>query len=425
MAFYAFHCFLGSAMGSEDERRGIALFQAVFLVLIHTLGFLVLYYRMGDPDALYFYALQDVMIIAFMVIMRILYPGCSRILINDSLLLMSLGLLMLFRLSKGDHLRQLIIAVLALIITLPVPFLTEKIRPSRVISIALGGSGLLLLTAVLVAGRITRGSRLSISIGNLAFQPSEFVKLTFIFCLAHLYSSDCFSGESRKDREERLVITFIALLFAVLHVLILVLSKDLGGAAIFFMIYFCMTFVSLKKAWVPAVFALCGALSCVIGYKLFPHVRNRVRSWIDPFSRIEDQGYQITQSLFAIGTGSWFGMGLYEGSPDKIPIVGRDFIFSAISEEMGTVFSLCLILVIISVFLKFAGTAIQTEEPYFKLIATGISVCFAFQAFLNIGGVTRFIPLTGVTLPLVSYGGSSLLSTQLSFMVMQGIIRRD
>ena len=115
-------------------------------------------------------------------------------------------------------------------------------------------------------------------------------------------------------------------------------------------------------------------------------------------------------------------MGLNDGSPDKIPIVTRDFIFSAISEELGSIFAICLILVCISNFLMFMNTAMTAEDPYFRLIALGISVSYAFQVFLNLGGVTKFIPLTGVTLPLVSYGGSSLLSTVVMFSIIQGII---
>ncbi len=138
LAFYALHCFLGSAMAEESERRGIALFQAGFLILIHTLGFLVLYFRMGDPDALYFCALQNVMIIGYMAVMRILYPLCGRILINDAMLLMSVGLLMLFRLSRGDHLRQFVIAAVSIVITLPVPYLMARLKPSKGVSAFLG-----------------------------------------------------------------------------------------------------------------------------------------------------------------------------------------------------------------------------------------------------------------------------------------------
>lgn len=142
---------------------------------------------------------------------------------------------------------------------------------------------------------------------------------------------------------------------------------------------------------------------------------------------IDNEGYQICQSLFAIGTGGWFGTGLYQGSPNKIPVVEQDFIFSAISEELGGIFAICLIMVCISCFLMFLNIAMQMKEQFYKLVALGLGTVYAFQVFLTIGGVTKFIPSTGVTLPLVSYGGSSLLATMMLFAVIQGlyILRQD
>ena len=424
-ALYTLHCFMGFGSGGEEERRGISLFQAFFLILIHVTGFTVLFFKTGDPEFLFYCALQEVMFIGYMVLMRIFYPSCSRLLINNLCLFLAVGFIMLSRLSGGDHLRQFIIAMISLIISLPIPYLTGRVKELWRYTYVFGISGLLLLLIVLILGQVTRGSRLSISIAGVSFQSSEFSKILFILFLSGLLSEDCFSGDSRKDRELRYINTLISGIFAFAYVIVMVLSRDLGGAAIFFMIYVFMVYEALKKVWVLPAAALLGALGMAAGYKLFPHVRNRFLAWRDPFSYIEGQGYQITQSLFAIGTGSWFGMGLNDGSPDKIPIVTRDFIFSAISEELGSIFAICLILVCISNFLMFMNTAMTAEDPYFRLIALGISVSYAFQVFLNLGGVTKFIPLTGVTLPLVSYGGSSLLSTVVMFSIIQGIITGD
>ena len=120
-------------------------------------------------------------------------------------------------------------------------------------------------------------------------------------------------------------------------------------------------------------------------------------------------------------------MGLYQGLPDKIPVVKQDFIFSAVSEELGGIFALCLIMVCFSCFLMFLNIAMQMKDQFYKLVALGLGTIYAFQVFLTIGGVTKFIPSTGVTLPLVSYGGSSLLSSMIIFAVIQGlyILRQD
>ncbi len=147
----------------------------------------------------------------------------------------------------------------------------------------------------------------------------------------------------------------------------------------------------------------------------------RVAAWRDPFADIEGKGYQLSQSLFAIGTGSWAGMGLLMGSPDKIPVVEADFIFSAIAEEMGCLFAICLILICLSNFLMFMNISMSIGNGYFKVISLGLAVNYGFQVFLTIGGVTKLIPLTGVTLPLVSFGGTSVMSTLFMFAIIQGL----
>ena len=157
------------------------------------------------------------------------------------------------------------------------------------------------------------------------------------------------------------------------------------------------------------------------GNMFFSHVQNRVLAWKDPLSVIDKEGYQVCQSLFAIGTGSWFGLGLNQGLPNKIPVVEKDFVFSAISEEMGGIFAICIIMVCISCFLMIFNVAMQMKDQFYKLVALGLGSLYALQVFLTIGGVTKFIPSTGVTLPLISYGGSSLLSTMIIFGIIQAL----
>ena len=160
---------------------------------------------------------------------------------------------------------------------------------------------------------------------------------------------------------------------------------------------------------------------------MFSHIKVRVSVWKDPFASYSEGGYQVAQSLFAIGTGSWFGMGLCQGSPELIPVAETDFIFSAIAEELGLIFALCMILVCVSCYVMFLNIAMEIHNQFYKLVALGLGTCYVFQVFLTIGGVTKFIPSTGVTLPLVSYGGSSMLSTMIMFGIIQGlyIVRED
>ena len=157
---------------------------------------------------------------------------------------------------------------------------------------------------------------------------------------------------------------------------------------------------------------------------MFSHVRVRVLAWQNPWSYIDNQGYQITQSLFAVGSGSWFGMGLLKGDPTVIPFVSADFIFSSICEELGVVFGICLILVCVCCFITIMQIALRIHDRFYQLIVYGIGAMYIFQIFLTVGGGIKFIPLTGVTLPFISYGGSSVMSTMMMFFVIQGIYIR-
>ena len=165
----------------------------------------------------------------------------------------------------------------------------------------------------------------------------------------------------------------------------------------------------------------------LIAYFLFAHVRQRVVAWQDPFSVWETSGYQILQGLFAIGAGGWLGVGLGNGSPELIPFVQQDYMFAAICEELGGLFAICMILVCMSMFLLVVNISYRIKKRFYKLIALGLGTEYAFQVFLTIGGVSKFIPMTGITLPLVSYGGSSVLATIIMLAIIQGlyILRED
>jgi cell division protein FtsW (lipid II flippase) len=158
---------------------------------------------------------------------------------------------------------------------------------------------------------------------------------------------------------------------------------------------------------------------------MFSHVRTRVFAWLTPLADFDKKGYQICQSLFGIGTGGWFGFGIGEGKPTLIPIVEKDFIFSAISEEFGAIFGIGLILLTLSTFWVIIHSAKKAEEPFYKFICVGLGVMYVTQVILTIGGAIKFIPSTGVTLPLVSYGGSSLLASLLMFGIVQGIAMKS
>ena len=151
--------------------------------------------------------------------------------------------------------------------------------------------------------------------------------------------------------------------------------------------------------------------------------------WQDPIAVYDKVGggYQVAQGLFGISAGGWFGMGLGKGMPNIIPVVDKDFIFAAICEELGAIFAICMLLVCMSCYLMIVNVSMQMSKPFYKLIAMGLGAEYAFQVFLTVGGTSKFIPMTGITLPLVSYGGSSVICTILMFAIIQGlyILRED
>ena len=246
--------------------------------------------------------------------------------------------------------------------------------------------------------------------GGFSIQPSEFVKILFVFFIASmLYKST--------DLKQLAITSGVSAVF----VLILVASNDLGGALLYFFTYLVMIYVATKRFYIFAGGLAFVGLGMYAGYHLFSHVKNRIVAWLDPLSVIDKAGYQVCQSLFAIGTGGLFGFGLGQGLPNKIPIVSKDFIIAAISEEMGGIFAVCLIMVCVNCFLMIFNLSMQMKDAFYKYVALGLGSVYALQVLLTVGGSTKFIPMTGVTLPLVSYGGSSLLSTMIIFGMIQGM----
>ncbi|MDO5135087.1 MAG: FtsW/RodA/SpoVE family cell cycle protein [Eubacteriales bacterium] len=406
MLLYTFHCFYMVYKQNGEEARGFLGKQIVLIVLLDLTAFLVLFLKTFDLEVVVFFAAMMVYFGAIQALYRIFYKKASMLLLNNMCMLLSIGFIMLCRLDLDSARKQLMIAAAVSAVSLLVPVIIRKLKFLKNLTWLYGGIGVILLAAVLVFARTSLGAKLTL----LGIQPSEAIKITFVFFMAALLWRDASFPK---------VVT--ATVVAGLHVGILVLSRDLGSAVIFFAAYLVMIYVATKKPVYLGIGLAGGCVASVAAYFLFGHVRQRVSAWRDPMAVYQNEGYQIVQSLFAIGTGGWFGMGLMQGSPEKIPIVKYDFIFSAICEEMGGIFGICLILVCMSFFLMIVNISLQIKNPFYKLIALGLGTEYAFQVFLTIGGGTKFIPLTGVTLPLVSYGGSSVMSTLLMIAIIQGL----
>lgn len=272
-----------------------------------------------------------------------------------------------------------------------------------------------LFVATQAVGVTIGGARNWIVIGGHSFQPSEVIKILFILFLS------CYFG-SNTDRKifnlpERYIVTFITYVFMGF----LILQREWGSTVLFFLSYFVLMYIYEHDTLLLIANAAAAAVVGFAGAMTLHHIQVRVQSWLNPWHDIANTGYQITQSLFAIASGGFFGRGIGLGNPEFIPEVHSDFIFSAICEEMGIFGGVAVILLYFIFVYRGIKIALMLPDGFDKCVALGITIMFGFQTFIIIGGVIKLIPLTGITLPFVSYGGSSLVSSFISLGILQAI----
>lgn len=410
IAVYTYLNFSYFRFHDEEKQNRTCSRQNVTMFLLHFVAYGILYLKSEDERIVLFYLAQVVFFAAYLGLYRLFYRNMSRILVNNMCMLLTVGFIILTRLSFDKAVRQFLIVAVSALVTWIIPFIMDRVWQLSRIPWVYGILGLALLAVVWMIGNNSFGAQLSISVSGFSFQPSEFVKISFVFFVATMFY---------RATDFKSVVAVTAM--AAGHVLVLVMSKDLGSALIFFVTYLTMFFVATTNWFYLLAGLISGSGASVLAYTMFAHVRTRVAAWKNPWADIDNRGYQITQSLFAIGTGGWFGMGLYQGMPYKIPVVEKDFVFAAISEELGGIFALCVLLICVGCFLQFMMIAAKMQALFYKLIAFGLGIEYILQVFLTVGGVIKFIPSTGVTLPFISYGGSSILSTFILFGVIQGL----
>lgn len=327
-------------------------------------------------------------------------------------MLISIGIIMIYRIDQALGLKQLIWLSLGILIFFITYFIIKYIRGwENWIYLYVGGAYLLFFLTFVLGSRI-KGSINWINLGLFRFQPSEIIKLLVIFLLSAYYSN------IEKWKEIKYASYYLmGIIYS--FILLLFLQRDLGTAVIFYLIFIAIQFIYEEDRklilYNIGLFAIGGSL----GYKIFDHVKIRFQSWLNPWKYIDRQGYQITQSLFAIAEGGFFGKGLGLGHPDFIPEVHTDFIFSAICEEMGIFTGIGIIMLFMILVYRGFKIAISQEEKFYRILALGISILLGVQAFIILGGVLKVIPLTGITLPFVSYGGSSILSSFIALGILQ------
>lgn len=264
-------------------------------------------------------------------------------------------------------------------------------------------------------GRTINGATLWLNLGPFSIQPAEFAKLGLVVFFASYLAEHRQLLSVATNRVGPLMLPPARAFGPVLvtwglSLGILVFQNDFGLSLLFFGVFAVLLYVATSRITYVAIAGVLFAGGAAVAYSLFAHVQVRISAWLDPWAVYEDEGFQIAQSLFALATGGIAGVGLGQGNPDFIPFVQTDFIFSAFGEELGLIGATALLLCYFLLIGRGFSIAMRSRDDFSTLLAAGLTVIFALQTFVILGGVTRLIPLSGLTLPFVSYGGSSLLA---------------
>lgn len=328
-------------------------------------------------------------------------------------MLFSIGILEIYRLNNKMAFRQIIWFCIGIIAFWVVYLILKYIKIWNKIYYFYAGVSYILFIATILFGKNINGAKNWIRLGgNFAFQPSELIKIAFVFLIAAFYKNrDKFEKSLLKRHSLHFFFyTFVGFLF---------LQKDLGSVLVFSGVFIFAQYMYEPHRKYMIVNFLILSFGAILGYILFTHVKVRVKIWLDPFKYADGMGYQIIQGFYAIASGGFFGTGLGLGRPDYIPFAESDYIFASICEEMGILMGMGVVMLFLILTYRGIKTSMEQHNKFYKYVAFCLSLIFAFQALIMFGGILKLIPLTGITIPFVSYGGSSILSSFIALGVLQ------
>lgn len=397
--------------------RGLNYRRPVFLlVLMNLLGFGLLFVANDYNLNIAYIGLG---LLALFVVMLIIISACrmgDKFIVPMACMLITMGVIVLCRINIDYGLKQIVWAILGGVVFFAAYAIYYNIKFWDKLWFLYFICGSALFIATLIFGKTVNGARNWLQIGGFAFQPSEITKILFVMFLACYFSRSSWTGSFMGIKPK-----WITLIGTYLFIGFLVLQRDWGTILVLFSIYIFMIYVYEQDY----KFLLCNvgsaAIVAVLGYNFLHHIQVRVSTWLDPWADISNTGYQITQSLFAIASGGYFGRGIGNGSPNYIPEVHSDFIFAAVCEEMGVFGGAAIIILFFLIAYRCFKISIMTDNVYDKALSFGLTVMFAMQTFIIVGGVIKLIPLTGITLPFVSYGGTSIVVSFASLGIIQAI----
>jgi cell division protein FtsW (lipid II flippase) len=407
---------------APPTRRGVELTLVIFAVGIAVGGYLLNYLNNNAPIPDNWWLAIGVWVLLSVgshIVVRKFAPYADPVLLPCVLLLNGLGLAMLNRLDYGAgnaaalQLRWSVVAIVVACVVL-VLLRDYRVLERYTYTLFLLGAGLLVLPLLPVIGQEINGSQIWVGAFGYTFQPAEIAKIVLTFAFAS-YLSD--HRERLKTAGTKMLgITWprlsdtlpIGIMWAY-SLFILVFENDLGTSLLFFGLFVMMLYVATDSPAWPIIGVLSFAAAAVLIYTQTSRVQIRVESWLDPFANV-DQNYQIIEGQFGIAWGGLFGRGWGMGRPNRIPVVNSDFISAAFGEELGLIGLMAVIVVYGIIVMRSLRAALGAREWFGKLLASGLGFVFALQVFAIIGGVTRLLPLTGLTTPFISQGGSSLLA---------------
>ena len=354
-------------------------------------------------------------------------PGADPALLPIAFALSGIGIAFVTRLAPDLAVNQvmwLFLGVAFMVLVLAFVRNLDKVANYKY-TLMIAGFLLLLSPLVPGLGQEIYGSRIWLSLGGFSFQPGEIAKIIIVLFLA---------GYLAQNREMLSVFTVrvgpfrlpdirtllpLILMWGV-ALLIVVFEKDLGSALVLFFMFLVMLYVATGKKFYLAIGLGLIAVGGVGAFLAFDHVQVRVNTWLDPFADAQNTGYQLTQAIYSIADGDLFGVGLGNGLAEQIPVVESDFIFADIAEEIGLLGAAGVLLLFLCFAIRGFVTAARAKSDVSSFAAVGLTSVIVLQAFIIVGGVTRLIPLTGITLPFISQGGSSLLA---SFIIVGLLLR--
>jgi len=379
------------------------------IMLFYFLAFFLLGMKGGNWESfLLSFAVPAMIYIGTFGISR-LFPA-DKLLLSLTNFLCALGVLILYRFSPQRGLTQAVNYGVGVGCMILCAYVVRYMPGWKWSTVLMMGGSLLLLLLPLAIGTEKNGAQSWITVGSTSVQPSEIVKLALMLCLAYLLS-------------QRRVVLSVG--FAGACLLILMLQKDLGTALLYYGVTLVLLYASTGSLSLVGVGIAGGAGAAILGYQMFAHVKRRVAIWLDPWADVRNAGYQIVQGLIAMVNGGTWGVGLGLGNASVIPEYYNDFIFMTILNEFGVIFGLIVLCMFLFIIIRGIMIANRSRTVFHALLATACSALLALQTFVIIGGNIKLIPLTGVTLPFISYGGTSLVSSLCIIGFLQGIASRN